>query len=175
MLDSLLELQRLLMEESVEVMDDELLAEIASAAAAGEDVDVLYADEMRLIESSVPLAEAYGELAAMMETAVFTMSQAAQAVSPRDIYLGMLAERVTLSPEQRVAAGDVVDRLAVLLAEERGKRLLRHGSIRPLTKPSPPSLKRGGNNWGMQFDRHTERWPCIRADRRKHCGKKCIA
>lgn len=131
--NSLLHLRHLLIEKPVEIIDDELLAEIAGAAAAGEDVDALYANEMKWIESSVPLAEAYGELVEMMETAVFTMNQAAQSVSPRDVYLSLLAERVTLSPEQRIVAGEVVDRLAVLLAEEGVETAVRQ-AVAPVSE-----------------------------------------
>ena len=73
-------------------LDDETLAEIASAEAAGENVDRMYADQLHHIESCVICAEAYASLAEGMLAATADMAEAANALTPFDAYGVQLAQ-----------------------------------------------------------------------------------
>ncbi|HLF25889.1 MAG TPA: hypothetical protein VJG32_06100 [Anaerolineae bacterium] len=73
-------------------LDDETLAEIASAEAAGEDVDRRYAAHMRHIESCLTCAEAYADLMEMMSAAVSEMAEAAQKSDPVEVYVAQLLQ-----------------------------------------------------------------------------------
>ncbi|MCA9934974.1 MAG: hypothetical protein H6662_06200 [Ardenticatenaceae bacterium] len=105
-------LRRALTDTEPLAIDDMVLAEIASAEVAGEDVDTLYAAEMRQIEASVPLAETYAELMTMMETAVAHMSLAAVAVSPEDAYARLLQSQLHAPTELQPALRQAADQLA---------------------------------------------------------------
>lgn len=87
-------LRHILTKTDTPAIDDQLLAEIASAEAAGMDVDALYAVELSQIEASLPLAETYADLVQMMTTAVSQMTLAATAVSPQDVYVYLLQRQL---------------------------------------------------------------------------------
>lgn len=115
-------LRRILTAKDAPPIDDTLLAEIASAEAAGEDVEALYALELQQIEASLPLAEAYAELVAMMETAVSQMAAAAAAVSPQDVYVHLLQRQlaaqmdagIILEPHLRALAAELAQNMTGL-------------------------------------------------------------
>ena len=71
-------------------LDDDVLAEMATTEAAGEDIDSLYPSEVRHIESCPQCAQAYGEIVEMMFVAVGDMAAAAAMVKQRDVYSAIL-------------------------------------------------------------------------------------
>ncbi|MEM7117611.1 MAG: hypothetical protein AAF614_34585 [Chloroflexota bacterium] len=83
MSDYLDQLRQALSEPLGPHLDDEVLAEMATAEAAGEDIEVLFAQELIHLEQCVQCAEAYAELVELMETAVSAM--ALPAVVPPEV------------------------------------------------------------------------------------------
>jgi hypothetical protein len=71
-------------------LDSASLAEMATAEAAGEDVQQLYPVPLQHVEHCQECAEAYYELAEMMLMAVAAMSLTATAVSPAAVYESIL-------------------------------------------------------------------------------------
>jgi len=69
---------------------EETIAELASAEAAGEDIDRLYPSAVAHVESCLPCAEAYGELAVMMLAAIDDMAAAAARVKPQEVLASIL-------------------------------------------------------------------------------------
>lgn len=67
-------------------LDDETLAEIASAEAAGKNIDRMYDAQLVHIEACVKCAEAYASLVEMMFAATADMAQAANALAPIESY-----------------------------------------------------------------------------------------
>lgn len=59
-------------------LDDETLAQIVEAELAGENVDMLYSDQVEHIESCETCAAAYSELLVIMQEIVGEMAQAAE-------------------------------------------------------------------------------------------------
>ena len=78
-------------------LDDETVAEIASAEAAGENVDQMYAIQLQHIESCVKCAEAYASLVEGMLAATTDMAETANVLASRKTYedqLGQLANSI---------------------------------------------------------------------------------
>jgi len=99
-------LRRALEEPAGSHLDDETLAALATAEAAGDEVEALYPGEVAHVEACVRCAEAYGELVELMVEAVDAMAVAAQKASPREVYAALLARRLATS-EGPQAAEDV--------------------------------------------------------------------
>lgn len=62
-------------------LNEAVLAEIATAEVAGEDVETLFANELAHLEMCVHCAEGYAALVALMETAVSEMTLRAEEIS----------------------------------------------------------------------------------------------
>jgi len=96
-------------------LTDEILAEVATAETAGENIDSLYPVEMQHIETCVDCAEAYSELAEMMLTAVDEMVARAEAVSPLEVYATLIeraiSNQVTNYPEISTLIKELAARL----------------------------------------------------------------
>lgn len=92
---SLNNLRRALTEPMGSHLDDESLAEIAAAEAAGEDVDSLYATAVIHLSQCPNCTAAYGELARIWQTAVSSMSAAAQTLTPQQAFLALLQKDPT--------------------------------------------------------------------------------
>lgn len=72
-------------------LDDDVLAALATAEAAGEDVETLYPEPVAHVETCVRCAQAYGDLVEMMLEAVDEMAAAARRGSPQAAYAALLA------------------------------------------------------------------------------------
>ncbi len=84
-------------------LDDETLAELTTAEAAGEDLEQAYPKETAHLELCVPCAEAYAELLTLMLETFAGMAQAA--VSPADVYQAVLLGQFDeASPDLSAAA-----------------------------------------------------------------------
>ena len=92
---SLNNLRRALLEPLGSHLEDDKLAEIAAAEAAGEDVDALYAAAMDHLSQCPDCTAAYGELATIWQAAVSGMSAAAQTVTPQQAFLALLQKDST--------------------------------------------------------------------------------
>lgn len=92
---SLNNLRRALIEPLGPHLEDDNLAEIAAAEAAGEDVDTLYATAMDHLSQCPACIAAYGELATIWQTAVSGMSAAAQTVTSQQAFLALLQKDPT--------------------------------------------------------------------------------
>ena len=66
-------------------IDDAMLAEVATAEVAGQDVEQLYPEVIRLIESSESLADTYAELVEMVTISLVEMAVAADNVAPEEV------------------------------------------------------------------------------------------
>ncbi len=89
-------------------LDDETLAELTTAEAAGEDLEQAYPKETAHLELCVPCAEAYAELLTLMAETFAGMTQAAAAVSSADVYQAvLLGQFEETSPELSAAAAQV--------------------------------------------------------------------
>jgi hypothetical protein len=75
-------------------VDDETMALLVTAEAAGEDIEETYAAPLAHIERCATCAESYLELAQMMLEAVAEMDAAADAVSPEEVYALLLAREM---------------------------------------------------------------------------------
>lgn len=75
-------------------VDDETMALLVTAEAAGEDIEVTYATPLAHIERCAACAESYLELAQLMLAAVAEMDAAADAVSPEEVYASLLAQEL---------------------------------------------------------------------------------
>ncbi|MDX1686635.1 MAG: hypothetical protein R3248_01515 [Candidatus Promineifilaceae bacterium] len=76
-------------------LDDDVLAALATAEAAGEDVETLYPEPVAHLETCVRCAQAYGDLVEMMLEAVDEMAATAQRTSPQAAYAALLARRLS--------------------------------------------------------------------------------
>lgn len=94
-------------------LDDETLAALATAEAAGESLEALYPEAVAHIETCVRCAKAYAELAEMMMEAVASMASAARRMSPEEVYAGLLARRLAAEGAHDVQS--VVERAAARL------------------------------------------------------------
>lgn len=77
-------LQQALTEPPGQHLDDEMLAEIASAEVAGENIDRAYDAQMQHIEACVKCAETYASLVEGMLVATAGMAEVANALTPRE-------------------------------------------------------------------------------------------
>lgn len=93
-------------------VDDETLALIVTAEAAGENVDVAYAETMAHIERCATCAASYGELAQMMFAAVADMDAAAGALAPSDVYTALLAQQLEREGLDASQAGRLANQAA---------------------------------------------------------------
>ena len=71
-------------------LDDEVIAELATAEAAGEDIEARYPSQVKHIEHCTQCAQAYSELVELMLLAVGGMAAAASAVQPVETYAAFL-------------------------------------------------------------------------------------
>ena len=104
-------------------LDDETVAEIASAEAAGENVDQMYAIQLQHIESCVKCAEAYASLVVGMLAATTDMAETANVLASRETYGAHLGEFA------RSIWGRVIEITSTVTGGWRSLRL----SLAPLT------------------------------------------
>lgn len=71
-------------------LSDEKLAQVVGAEASGEDVESLFSVELEHIETCLQCAQAYHELATMMQATIGDMTTTAAAVNPIDVYVKLL-------------------------------------------------------------------------------------
>ena len=99
-------------------LDAETIAELATAEAAGEDIEVSYPDQVRHIEVCAQCADEYGELVEMMLAAV---GEAFAALSPQDVYVNTLLEdlgkQTVESPQLSVMVRKIVAHLPARLTD----------------------------------------------------------
>jgi hypothetical protein len=85
-------------------LDQELLAEVATAEVAGEPVETQYAAALAHLEHCLTCAEAYSELVTMALTAAEGMASAAMAVPAEAVYAALLQQAAADTPAPIVAA-----------------------------------------------------------------------
>jgi hypothetical protein len=78
-------------------LDDEMLAEIAAAESAGEDIDALYPEDMAHLSQCPDCVSIYSELASLWQTAVTDMSVTAQSLTPQQAFLALLQKDSAVS------------------------------------------------------------------------------
>jgi len=71
-------------------LDDEILAELATAETAGEQIEARYPSQVKHIEHCTQCAQAYSELVELMLFAVDGMATAASAVQPVETFAAFL-------------------------------------------------------------------------------------
>lgn len=94
-------------------LDDETIAELATAEAAGEDIEASYPAQVRHIEVCAQCADEYGELVEMMLAAV---GEAFAAPSPQDVYANTLLEDIRTRAVESPRLPDFVRKMVALLA-----------------------------------------------------------
>lgn len=99
-------------------LSDETLAEVATAEAAGENMERMFAEQLRHIEHCVLCAEAYSHLMEMSLAVFQNMTEAAEVVDPLAVYADLLFNRVKHRVGDllglRVLAGSVAASLPAL-------------------------------------------------------------
>lgn len=117
--NNLLILGHLLTDQSSSHLNNERLAEIVTAEVAGEDVAALYADDMQHIESCLFCAEAYSNLALMVQTAVIEMSTAAETITPQEVYTTLLLQDTASwsSPQLLQIIQELISRFPLIFAQ----------------------------------------------------------
>jgi hypothetical protein len=79
-------------------LDQQRLAELATAEAAGEPIENLYPAALAHLEHCLTCAEAYSELVTLALTAAENMASAAAAVSPEAVYTALLQQAAPTVP-----------------------------------------------------------------------------
>ena len=84
------DLRRMLTEPLGAHIDDERLAEMAAATAAGEDVDAMFGTELAHIEQCSACAAEYDELVNYSVSAVADMNLATQKITPQEMFAELI-------------------------------------------------------------------------------------
>jgi hypothetical protein len=108
-------LRRLLVEPGPH-LDDESLAAIATAEAAGEDVAARFAAELAHVESCVACADSYAALVELMQAAIADMAEVATAPTPEEAFIASLSAAAGPAVPRPYVAG-LVASLPLLLVE----------------------------------------------------------
>lgn len=142
-------LRRVLTEVADFHLDDARLALVASAEAAGEDVEHLYPAELWHIEQCVSCAYQYGELVADLQAAFQEIADDAATVPPAAVYAAWLLARSGLAGRLRELVEALVARLPIFFSSrpvtaadvsrtvvERATRLAAADTRQPLPDPA---------------------------------------